>query len=42
MVFVNSDRSYNKPDIVIVDKRTNKATIIDVAIPNNHNLAENV
>ena len=31
--------AHNKPDIVIVNKRTNEATIIDVAIPNDHNLA---
>ena len=31
--------THNKPDIVIVDKRNNEATIIDVAIPNDHNLA---
>ena len=31
---------HNKPDIVIVDERTNEATIIDVAIPNDHNLAQ--
>ena len=31
---------HNKPDIVIVDERTNKATINDVDIPNDHNLAQ--
>ena len=31
---------HNKPDIVIVDKRRNEPTIIDIAIPNDHNLAQ--
>lgn len=31
--------THNKPDIVIVDKKSNEATIIDVAIPNDNNLA---
>ena len=31
---------HNKPDIVIVDERTNEATIIDVAVANDHNLAQ--
>ena len=30
---------HNKPDIVIIDKVKNEATIIDVAIPNDQNLA---
>lgn len=29
---------YNRPDIVIRDKRTKEALIIDVAVPNTHNL----
>lgn len=29
---------YNRPDITLVDKLNNTATIIDIAIPNSHNL----
>ena len=29
---------HNKPDIVVIEKDTNNAYIIDVAIPNDHNI----
>ena len=31
--------AHNKPDIIVLDKRTNTANIIDVAIPNDYSIA---
>jgi hypothetical protein len=33
---------YNKPDIVLIDRKTNKGIIIDIAVPDSQNIQKTI
>ena len=33
---------FNRPDIIFMNKKTNNTFLIDIAVPNTHNLAKSV
>jgi hypothetical protein len=41
---ITSDRTldYNKPDIVLIDRKTNKGIIIDIAVPDSQNTQKTI
>jgi hypothetical protein len=41
---ITSDKTleYNKPDIVLIDRKTNKGIIIDIAVPDSENIQKTI
>jgi len=41
-IFTDKTRTFNRPDITSMDKKTKDTFLIDIAVPNTHNLAKTI
>jgi hypothetical protein len=41
-IFTDKTMSFNRPDITFINKKTKNTFLIDIAVPNTHNLAKTI